>query len=484
MSTGPGHPTADAESQEHDPEASRDYPIHLRVQLLNGFQVAAGNEAPIVWRSRKAAQLVKLLALAPDHGLYREQLLERLWPDSAPDVAANNLRHALHVARRALRTLPLDPMLILQTQGGRVYLYPPDRLWIDVNAFEMAARAARSATDPDVYWAAIDRYTGPLLPGEVYEDWAAFRREMLESTYLALLDDVAQLHEVRGEYPQALAALRRLIEVDPLHEAACVRIMQIYALTGRRSLALHQFRKLRQTLQQSLDVAPEPATQTLYVAIKDGQFPIPAPQDGNLPVAAFAVGQPVTNLPYAVSDFIGRARDISGITQLLAHRRLVTLTGPGGVGKTRLALEVAWKRVEAYPDGVWLIELATLIDPTLVPQTIAEVLGIQAEGARSPIDRLVTTLRDSTLLLVLDNCEHLIVACAHLVETVLNSCPHLHVLATSREALHLPGECPWPVSSLPLPNPHARRITLAENDSVRLFVDRVRWHQPGFAVTQ
>jgi non-specific serine/threonine protein kinase len=162
----------------------------------------------------------------------------------------------------------------------------------------------------------------------------------------------------------------------------------------------------------------------------------------------------------------------------------VTLTGLGGIGKTRLALEVAWKGCEAYPDGVWLIELAALTDPALLPQTIAGTFGIQAEGARAPVDTLVTTLRDAALLLVLDNCEHLITACAGLVEILLDACPNLHILATSREALRLSGEFPWLVPSLPLPDPDAGLIELAENDAVRLFVDRVRWHRPGFALTQ
>jgi len=483
MRTSLSHPAITADFDEHKPDASIDGPALLRVSLLNGFRVSAGTETPIDWRSRKAAQIVKLLALAPDHALHREQLFERLWPECAPAVAANNLRHTLHAARRLLRTLPLDPALILQTQGGRVHLYPSERLWIDVDAFEAAARAARNAVDPEVYWAAIECYSGPLLPDELYEDWAVPRRETLESTYVALLDDVAQLHEVRGEYSQALAALRRLIEAEPLHEAACVRTMRLYALTGRRPLALRQYQQLRQSLEQTLDVTPEPATQALYIAIKDGQFPLSTPKDSGPLMPAVAPQRPSTNLPHALSCFIGRERDVADVIQLLQNHRLVTLTGLGGIGKTRLALEVAWKGREAYPDGAWLIELAALIDPTLLPQTIAGTFGIQAEGARAPVDTLVTILRDAGLLLVLDNCEHLITACAQLVEILLDSCPYLHILATSREVLHLPGECSWPVPALPLPDPHERLITLAENDSVRLFVDRVRWHQPEFALT-
>ncbi|HVW01831.1 MAG TPA: BTAD domain-containing putative transcriptional regulator, partial [Planctomycetaceae bacterium] len=484
MRTYLSHPATTADVDEHELIAALDDPALLRINLLAEFRVSAGTEPPLDWRSRKAAQIVKLLALAPDHALHREQLFERLWPECTPDVAANNLRRTLHVARRLLRTLPLDPAPILQTQGGRVHLYPSERLWIDVDAFTAAARAARNAVDPDVYWAAIECYSGPLLPDELYSDWAVSGRETLEATYLALLDDVAQLHEVRGEYSQALAALRRLIEAEPLHEAACVRTMRLYALTGRRTLALRQYEQLRQSLEQGLDVTPEPATQALYIAIKDGQFPVPTPKESGRLMPAFAPQRPSTNLPHALSCFIGRERDVADVIELLQNHRLVTLTGLGGIGKTRLALEVAWKGCEAYPDGVWLIELAALTDPALLPQTIAGTFGIQAEGARAPVDTLVTTLRDAALLLVLDNCEHLITACAGLVEILLDACPNLHILATSREALRLSGEFPWLVPSLPLPDPDAGLIELAENDAVRLFVDRIRWHQPGFALTQ
>jgi predicted ATPase/DNA-binding SARP family transcriptional activator/DNA-binding CsgD family transcriptional regulator len=461
-----------------------DEPAVLRIDLLAGFRMTVGSTelTDAALRSRQAARLIKLLALAPGHALHREQLDEVLWPGSAPAAAANSLRQALYIARRALRVLPLDPTLVLRTQHECVHLYPASRLRIDVEAFEMAARAARQAADPTDYWAAIDRYSGPLLPDDPYEDWATSRREVLAAAYLALLDDVAQLHEIRGEYNQAIAALRRLVTAEPAHEAAQGRLMRLYAASRRRPLALRQYHQLVQALARELDVAPEPATQALYQEIKRDHVPSPSREDERATTAVPAA-RPLTNLPHPLTTFIGRRQEVADVVRRLAGHRLVTLTGPGGTGKTRLALEVARLQVDDYPDGVWLAELGTLTDSMLLPRVIAGVLGVPIEGRGQPVDVLAAELREASLLLVLDNCEHLIGACARLVATLLRACPHVRILATSREALRLPGECSLPVPALPLPVPEAGFAAVSANDAVRLFSDRVRWHRAEFALT-
>ena len=475
--------------ERHDVERaasarSIDTPSILRIRLLGGFRVSAGDvELPgAAWRSRKAAQLVKVLTLAPDHALHRERLHETLWPELDHTAAANNLRQTLHVARRVLRPLPIDASALLQLQGERVRLYPSERLWADVRAFEAAAHAARRADEPTAHWEAIDHYAGPLLPDDLYEDWATARREALAATHLALLHDAAALHEARGEHSAALAALRAITEVEPADEAAHVRLMRLYALTGRRPLALRQYRQLAHALARELDATPEPATQELFEAIRRGDLaasPGRSHQDAPSPAAI----RPATNLPHALSSFIGRERDVAEITRLMADHRLVTLTGPGGAGKTRLAVEVGWRQVYDRPDGVWLVELAALTDATLVAQTVADALGIQVPGGADPLAILVARLRDRAPLLILDNCEHLIGACADLVETLLHACPAVRVLATSRDAVRVHGGRPWRVPPLPLPEIGAELEALAANDAVRLFVDRVHWHQPELTLT-
>lgn len=190
-------------------------------------------------------------------------------------------------------------------------------------------------------------------------------------------------------------------------------------------------------------------------------------------------------MPSALTRFIGREREIAAVTDLLGATRLLTLTGSGGSGKTRLALAVAGTQIAAYPDGVWFVELAGLTDPALVPQAIATSLAAREEPRRSLHDTLTDVLRTQDTLLVLDNCEHVIAAVAALVDMLLRACPNLHILTTSREALRVPGEMTWRVPSLSLPEmtgaPSATR--LATSEAVQLFVDRIRLHQPGFAVT-
>jgi predicted ATPase len=162
--------------------------------------------------------------------------------------------------------------------------------------------------------------------------------------------------------------------------------------------------------------------------------------------------RPPNNLPLELSSFVGREEELAEVKRLLEHNRLLTLTGSGGCGKTRLALAAAGRPLGGFEDGVWLVELAPLADPSLVPQVVASTLGVREQPGRSPIDTLSDYLGSKNALLVLDNCEHLIEACATLAEALLRFCPELRVLATSREALGINGEVAWPVPSLSLPD--------------------------------
>ncbi len=162
------------------------------------------------------------------------------------------------------------------------------------------------------------------------------------------------------------------------------------------------------------------------------------------------------NLPLQLTSFVGREREMQDIKQRLASFSLVTLLGPGGTGKTRLSLQVGADVSEQFPEGVFLIELAPVTDPALVAQTVASVIGIKEEAGASLTQTLVETLKKRALLLILDNCEHLIAACARLAQTLLQSCPHLHILASSRESLNIPGETIYRVPSLRMPDPKAK----------------------------
>ena len=205
-------------------------------------------------------------------------------------------------------------------------------------------------------------------------------------------------------------------------------------------------------------------------------------------MATFAAPRRSTNhnLPASFTSFVGRERKLTEVQAQLARARLVMLTGVGGCGKTRLALEVARAVLERHSDGVWLVELASLADGDLVPQTVAAVFNLRETIGQLIAAVLATALQRRSLLLVLDNCEHLLEACARLVDSLLRACPELRVLATSREALGITGEVAWRVPSLPVPDlaqlpPFAE---LEHNPAVRLFVERAAAAQPRFMLTE
>jgi predicted ATPase/transcriptional regulator with XRE-family HTH domain len=239
----------------------------------------------------------------------------------------------------------------------------------------------------------------------------------------------------------------------------------------------------------SLEHEPELATRLIELAALARNGSPEQPNADGTPRSS--TGPLRTNLPLQLTPFIGRERELAEVKRLLAAGRLVTLTGAGGVGKTRLALEVGATLAAAplgaalFPDGVWLTELAPLGNPARVAPTLARVFGLAEVPGRSPLDTLTAHLGDKGLLLILDNCEHLIQACADLVEALLRACPRLHVLATSREPLRVPGEVAWRVPSLETPDPaHLPSLEEAGGyEAVQLFVAQAAAAQPGFTLS-
>ncbi len=191
------------------------------------------------------------------------------------------------------------------------------------------------------------------------------------------------------------------------------------------------------------------------------------------------------NLAQQLNSFVGRDREMEQVRHLLANSRLLTLLGMGGLGKSRLSMQVAAIVLEDYPDGVWFVELAALVDPQMVPQATASVLGVKEEPGGTVLDALTRFVRDRKLLIVLDNCEHVVHACAELAKRLLQAGPQVRVLASSSDALRIAGEAVFQVTPLPRPGPG--RITpsnaLLANDAVRLFVDRATAVQPAFRLT-
>ena len=455
----------------------------LRIQLLGEFRVRVGDHAiaPTVWRLRKASAIVKLLAIAPGQRLHREQLLEHLWPALPPEAATNNLYQAVHAARRALepRRSRGTPSAYLSWQDDFLALESPGQLWTDIAAFEQQAAGAKRTHDPVAYRDALSLYEGDLLPEDRYEDWTASRREDLRRLALALLVELSDLHIAQEEFSAAIEALQQAVVHEPTHEAAHVGLMRLQALTGQRSQALRQYQQLREALQQDLAVEPEAATQQLFADISAGRFPAQEER-----ASATAPADHPTSFPLPLTSFIGREQEQQEIRRSLAAARLLTIAGPGGSGKTRLALEVARELRPSYADGVWLVDLAPLADPQSAPRAVASVLGIHEVADSLLTETIVQSLRAKRLLLLLDNCEHLVSACAALTEAILQTCPQVRVLATSRAVIGLPGEVVWSIPPLSFPDDTPPSpAQLASYDAIRLFVERAQLRQPGFAIT-
>jgi predicted ATPase/DNA-binding SARP family transcriptional activator len=475
--------------EQAGPDTTQDHHApSLTIQLLGGFAVSIGGR-PVpdaAWGLQKARSLVKLLALAPDGRLPRDQVLDRLWPDFAPGAAQNNLYSTLGVARKALAPAGL------RLRGGLLVIEPPGPLLVDAARFEQLAAAARRSDDPADYEAALALYGGDLLPDDPYEEWTIGPRERLRDLFRGLLRAVAARYESRGDRPAALAALERLVAADRLDEAARAELMRLHALGGNRAGALRHYEALREALASELDAEPGREIRRLYGDIATGRFPPAQPAVAAPPAAPPAPATAAPALPVPLTRLIGRERELAEVRALLAPRdggaRLVTLTGIGGSGKTRLALAVAQGSGDDFPAGAHFVALAGLIsDPgqlAPVAETVAATLGIREEVGRSTVAALIAALRPRPALLILDNCEQVIDAVAELVAALLAACPALRVLATSREALRLSGETAWPVPQLAVPDDdRTPPEALATYPSVALFVERVRGRRPDFALT-
>jgi len=464
----------------------------LRVRTLGGFAAWRGEDPipPTAWASRRAATLFKYLLSAPGHRLPREEASEMLWPEGEPAASAGNLRTTVHRLRRVLdgrgaaaSHLRLDgDMLILMPGGDQ----PPGEEWLDATAFAHAARAALAGQDAGPCRAALACYGGDYLPDDPYADWAAPTRTVLRQQYLGVLLHLAALCGARGEPEEAEGCLRRLLAAEPGHEDAAATLMGLLAAAGRRAEALRVYRALATALEDDLDVVPGAEVMALRARLV-AQEAVPSAA-GVAATRTYPAGR--TNLPAPSSSFVGRAWEVAEIGEMLAAARLVTLTGPGGCGKTRLALGVATTRVAAHPDGVWLVELAALTRGSsggapLVAQAVAAALGVGEQPGQPLLATLSRFLESRDLLLVLDNCEHLIGACATLAAALLAACPRLRLLATSREGLRVHGEHTYPVPPLTAPDPaHLPPLEqLATYEAVQLFLERAQARRPELRLT-
>jgi predicted ATPase/DNA-binding winged helix-turn-helix (wHTH) protein len=433
----------------------------VQLAILGRLEVHRDDGAAVPVGGQRLRALLTALAAEPGRVVGGDRLIGLLWGEAAPANAGNALQALVYrlrgaIGRDAIEADPAGYRLVVEPDG------------VDAQRFARLAVEARGAA-PSIARVllkeALALWRGPAL-ADLDDPPGAARLE--ESRVLAV-EDYAAACLADADAAEALAATGRETDAHPLRERlAALHIGALHAL-GRQSDALRRFEAVRRALAEELGVDPSPELSALHLELLRGR----APRRGNLPAQ--------------LTSFVGRDAELSTVAGLVAQRRLVTLVGPGGAGKTRLAVETAARRAE--PDA-WLVELAPVGDPAEVSRTALAVLDVRdrvfsaaAMASPDPTGQLVEALADRRLLLVFDNCEHVVGAVAGLVAAVLAGCPQVRVLATSREPLGVPGETLFPVPPLELPAEQDRAADARRTAAVRLFTDRGAAVAPGFALS-
>ena len=432
----------------------------VRVGVLGALEVWRGDEAVLIG-SPKQRRVLAALAVHAGQVVSIDRLADMVWSGDPPPSVAETLRN--YVAR--LRSSLGSDAILTRAPG---YLLGPT---VAVDDVEFAA----------------DPVAGlPLWRGRPYaefadEEWARPSVVRLEELYAT-----AREHQVEGllavsRVDEAVAAAEELCASAPFRERAHGLLMQALARQGRVTEALRVFDAFRRFLADETGLSPSQSLAEVERAVLQSDVYCASGVGGDVP-ARLASGAALGNLPNPRTSFVGREREVGELAVLLGEARLVTLTGVGGVGKTRLALQVATTVSNRFQHGAWLVELAGVRDPKLVADSIGAAWGISSRPDVDLVQAVTGFVQSRELLLVLDNCEHLLGAVSALVRTLQAACPTLFVLATSREGLGVAGERLISVAPLDLPN-SADRTGVLQSDAVRLFVHRAVAVKADFVVT-
>ena len=454
---------------------------NFQFSFFGGYRITRGEVGEVVVPRRKVMGLLAFLALEAGQAHSRETLLGLLWPEMAEADARNNLRVALVQLRKQLGAGETAAAALAATRHD-VRLELGEAITLDVAAFqallaqsESHAHADRAACRDcrERLATAAALYQGPLLHGlylddcPAFDEWLFVQRERFHLQALDVLEEVAQGLEADGRFAEAAAYTRRQLELDPLHDSAHRRLLRLLAYQGQPAAALSQFQSIKKTLRAELGIEPDVELMQLAQQIKAGTLPAP----GKAATEA-AVTLP-RNLPENLTPFIGRETELAQLAERLASPayRLITLVGPGGMGKTRLALEAARANLHRFRDGAFFVPLDGVAAAAEMPAAIAQALNVTLSSDGTPEDVILRIVHDKQLLLVIDNLEHIIEAGAALLLKILQAAPQVVLLVTSRERLNAQAEDLFGLRGLPFPDGDAE-AEATHYAAVRLFVDR------------
>ena len=430
----------------------------LEVKLLGRFEVSRDGK-PIAITSRPAQSLFAYLILNAGTSHRREKLAGMLWPDSLEETARDNLRHALWRIRKALGSSSSSRFLHADDLG--ISFKATADYWLDTAALEKLGQDAPT----DELITVLSNYQGELLPG-FYDEWVVLEREHLYSIFEHNMARLMSLLRDEKRWLEILDWAERWIKLGQKPEPAYRALMSAHAAKGDMSKVAASYERCVKSLRE-FGMEPSEQTKELYKDLKSGK------ETARVSSAKTkrTKNETSSNIPVPLTSFVGREKELKEIARLLSTSRLLTLTGSGGVGKTRLAIHTAHDSIRKFKDGVFWVGLVGLSDENLIPSAIAGSLNVR-EGSDEPlIETIRTYLKRKEVLLVIDNCEHLIRDCAHYAEQLLAACPKLKILATSIEALGLFNETTWQVPSLPLPETQGQ-LSLKElqaYSSIELF---------------
>ena len=406
--------------------------------------------------------LLIALALDPGHVVPKAALVDWIWGENPPPGAANALQR---LASRLRKVLP-EGLVEGQADGYRLTVDPDA---VDAVRFERLLRQARADSGPGrvrLLREALALWRGTAMQDVGLQDSPAFDAAVtrLEGLRLTALEDRFDAETSLGHGAELVTELTDLVAAHPLRERMAAALMRALVAAGRNAEALLVYQRTREALADALGVDPSPELSALHVALLRGEL-------------GRREEDRKTNLRAELTSFVGRDADVAVVRELVTGHRLVTLIGPGGAGKTRLATETARTLIGDLPDGAWLVELAAIGADGDVAQPALAALGLRDALLSGPpnaelTDRLIAAVREREALLILDNCEHVIEAAAVFAHRVLGECQRLRILATSREPLGITGEALWPVEPLAVPEADASPGEIESSPAVQLLRDR------------